>query len=179
MNPELVRIYNYKNKQLYNLYYNKSKNEFYVKKSENTNFCIPLRWKYVHRKYINKKDNESKYKVYRYVHFYNPETKEKIRVTELINDSDKVIEDNLIKEEVNNMPLEEIWNRILESIANYNTTENLIDYYNENNNENNIENISEITHETHAVTLHLKTDPSPPVSPLTLPDPVIPTNTEK
>jgi hypothetical protein len=78
-----------------------------------------------------------------------PETKEKIHVTEpkWMNYRDKVIEDNLIKEEVNNMPLEEIWNRILEYIANYNTTENLTDYNNENNNENNCENISEITFE--------------------------------
>jgi hypothetical protein len=55
MNSKLVRIRSYKNKQLYNLYYNKAKNEFYVKKSENTNFCIPLRWKHVHRWYINKR----------------------------------------------------------------------------------------------------------------------------
>jgi uncharacterized protein YfaT (DUF1175 family) len=69
--------------------------------------------------------------------------KEKIRVTEAewMNDRDKVIEDNLIKEEVKNMTYEEIWNRILEYIANYNTTENLIDCNDENNNEN----ISEIT----------------------------------
>jgi hypothetical protein len=115
MSTELVRIHNYKNKQLYNLYYNKSKNEFYVKKSENTNFYIPLRWKHVYRKHTNKKDNKSKYKVYRYVHFYNPEAKEKMRVTEhkWMNDRDKVIEDNLIKEEVKNMAYEEIWNRIL------------------------------------------------------------------
>jgi hypothetical protein len=60
MTPEEVfRIYNYKNKQLYNLYYNISKNKFYVKKSENTNFYTPLRWKHVHRKYTNKKDNEN------------------------------------------------------------------------------------------------------------------------
>jgi hypothetical protein len=66
MCAELVRTHSYKNKQLYNLYYNKSKNEFNVKRSENTNFYIPLRWKHV----------------YRHVHFYNPETKEKISVTE-------------------------------------------------------------------------------------------------
>jgi hypothetical protein len=127
MSAELVRIRNYKNKQLYTLYYNKSKNEFYVKKSENTNFYIPLRWKHVCIKYTNKKDNESKYKVYRYVHFYNPETKEKIHVTEheCLNNRDKVTEDNLVKEKVKNMTYEEIWNRILEYIANYNTTENL------------------------------------------------------
>jgi hypothetical protein len=29
--PETVRIHSYKNKQLYNIYYNKAKNEFYVK----------------------------------------------------------------------------------------------------------------------------------------------------
>jgi hypothetical protein len=74
---ELFRIHNYKNKQLYNLYYNISKNEFYVKESENTNFYTPLRWKRLQRKYTNKKGNENKYKIYRYIHFYNPETKEK------------------------------------------------------------------------------------------------------
>jgi hypothetical protein len=42
MSAELVSIHSYKNKQLCNLYYNTSKNEFHVKKSENTNFCIPL-----------------------------------------------------------------------------------------------------------------------------------------
>jgi hypothetical protein len=58
MSTELVRTHNFKNKQLHNLYY-KSKNEFYVKKSENTKFYNPLRWKHVHRIYTNKKDNES------------------------------------------------------------------------------------------------------------------------
>jgi hypothetical protein len=31
-----------------------------------------------------------------------------------MNDRDKILEDNLIKEEVKNMAYEEIWNRILE-----------------------------------------------------------------
>jgi hypothetical protein len=147
------------------LYYNKSKNEFNVKKSENTNFYIPLRWKYIHRKYTNKKDNESKYEVNRYVHFYNPETKEKIHVTEteLLNDRDKVIEDNLVKEEVKNMTYEEIWIRILEYIVNYNTTENLIDY-----------------NETpQSMILHPNSDPLPPPSPLTLFTPIVLPDTEK
>jgi hypothetical protein len=52
---------------------------------------------------------------------------------------------------------------------------NVIDYHNENN----IENISEITPEIHTMTLHPNPNPSPPVSPLTLPEPAIPTNTEK
>ena len=99
----LVRINNYKNKQLYNLYYDISKNEFYVKRSENTNFYTPLRWKHVHRKYINKKHNENKYKIYRYIHFYNPETKEKIRVneTEWLRNCNKIIEDNNISSDIN------------------------------------------------------------------------------
>jgi hypothetical protein len=79
MKPELVRIGSYKSKQLYNLCYNKAKNEFYVKKSENTNFYIPLRWKHLYRWYTNKKNNENKYKIYRYV---NLQTKEKMRVIE-------------------------------------------------------------------------------------------------
>jgi hypothetical protein len=100
---ELVRIRSYKNKQLYNLYYNIPKNEFYLKKSENTNFYTPLRWKHVHRKYTNKKDNEYIYIIYRYIHFYNPETKEKIRVneSEWMNDRDKVIEDNNTTPDIN------------------------------------------------------------------------------
>jgi hypothetical protein len=196
MNPELVRIYNYKNKQLYNLYYNKTKNEFYVKKSENTNFYIPLRWKHVHRWYTNKKNNENKYKVYRYVNFYNPQTKEKMRVTEKewLSDRDKVIEENLIKEQVKNMTLEELWAQILEYIVNHNTTENIFNY-NSGQNMNgetseqqpqNIENNSEIESErvlqpnpnpqspTESAAL-----PSPPVSPLILPETTIPTNSEK
>jgi hypothetical protein len=69
-------------------------------------FCNPLRWKQVHRWYTNKKSNENKYKIYHYVNFYNPQTKEKIRVTEKewMNDRDKVITDNVI----NNMTLEEM-----------------------------------------------------------------------
>jgi hypothetical protein len=39
------------------------------------------------------------------VHFYNPETKEKMCVIEIewISDRDKVIEDNLIQDEIKNM----------------------------------------------------------------------------
>ena len=185
MNPELVRIYNYKNKQLYNLYYNKTKNEFYVKKSENTNFYIPLRWKHVHRWYTNKKNNENKYKIYRYVNFYNPQTKEKMRVTEKewLSDRDKVIEENLIKEQVNNVTLEELWTQILEYIVNHNTTENIFNY-NSGQNMNgevseqqpqNTENNSEIESER-----VLQPNPnSPPASPPILPETTIPTNPEK
>jgi hypothetical protein len=106
MNSELVKINNYKNKQLHNIYYNKAKNEIYVKKSENTNFYHPLRWKQVHRWYTNKKSNENKYKIYCYVNFYNPQTKEKMRVTEKewMNDRDKVIANNIVQ----NMTYEEI-----------------------------------------------------------------------
>jgi hypothetical protein len=57
-----------------------------------------------------------------------------------MNDRDKVIEDNLIEEEVNNMTLEEMWNRILEYIANHNTTENIFDYITENNSGQNLNN---------------------------------------
>jgi hypothetical protein len=83
MNPELVRIHYYKINSYTNLYCNKSKNDFYVKKSENTNFYIPLRWKHVYKKYTtNKKNIINKYKIYYYIHFYNPKTKEKTLVTE-------------------------------------------------------------------------------------------------
>jgi hypothetical protein len=45
-----------------------------------------------------------------------------------MNDRDKVIEENLIKEQVNNMTLEELWKQILEYIVNHNTTENIFNY---------------------------------------------------
>jgi hypothetical protein len=64
---------------------------------------------------------------------------------EWMNDYDKVISDNV----VNNMTLEEMWERILEYIANHTTTENNFNYISkknlnqpptvENNSENNIE----------------------------------------
>ena len=147
---QLIRIHNYKNIHLHNLYYNKSKNQFYLKKNKNTNIYIPLRWEKIHRKYTKKKNNENTDKIYRYVHICNPETKEKIRVAELewMNDRDKVIEDNLIQEEIKNTPLEEMWDRILEYITNHTTTENIFDYNSENNTENNTENNSENNTET-------------------------------
>jgi hypothetical protein len=61
------------------------------------------------------------------------------------------------------MPLEEIWNQILEYIPNYNTTENLIDY----------------NEPLQSMTLHPNPDSSPPPSPLTLSTHFIPPNIEK
>jgi hypothetical protein len=68
-------------------------------------------------------------RIYRYVNFCNPQTKEKIRVTEKewMNNRDKVITDNI----VNNMTLEEMWERILEYVVNYTTTENIFNYNSE------------------------------------------------
>jgi hypothetical protein len=75
------------------------------------------------------------------------------------------------------MTLEEIWDRILEYIDNHNTTENIFNYSAENNSEQNlnyppaIENNSKI--ESQRV-LQPNPHPSPPFSPLTLPEFVIP-----
>jgi hypothetical protein len=49
----------------------------------------------------NKKDNENKYKIYRYIHFYNPETKKSVNESEWLSDCDKVIEDNNITFDIN------------------------------------------------------------------------------
>jgi hypothetical protein len=108
--------------------------------------------KQVHRWYINK-NNDNKYKIYRYVNFYNPQTKERIPVIEKewMNDRDKLITDNIVQ----NMAYEEIWDRILEFIANYTTTKNIFNYTSENISENTSENYPK---------------PETPISPLTLPE---------
>jgi hypothetical protein len=49
-----IRIYKYKDIDLHNIYYDLDKDEFYVKRSKNTNYFTPIRWKHVFRKYINK-----------------------------------------------------------------------------------------------------------------------------
>jgi hypothetical protein len=71
--------------------------------------------------------------------------------------------------------LEEIWDRILEYIANHNTTENIFDYNAENNSEQNLNNSPAAKQPQPQP----NPDPSPPVSPLTLREPAIPTNPEK
>jgi hypothetical protein len=91
------------------------------------------------RKYKNKKDDTDKQKTYRYIHFYNPETKQTKRVTESqwLCDKEEVIKYN--KEETERQSaLQEIWNHIFEFIANHKTTEKLfnsdsIEYKSENN----------------------------------------------
>jgi hypothetical protein len=104
---------------------------------------------------------------------YNPQTKEKMRVTEKewMNDSDKVIVENKIEEQVNNTTLEEIWDRIFEYSANHNTTENIFDY----NTENNLNQPPAAEQPKPQP----NPDPSPPFSPLTLPEHTISTNPEK
>jgi hypothetical protein len=92
-----------------------------------------------------------------------------------MNDRDKVIVENLIEEEVNNMTLEEIWERILEYIANHNTTENIFDYNSENISGQNL-NQHPAAEQHHP---HPNTDPSPLPSPPTLLKHVIPINPEK
>jgi hypothetical protein len=42
----------------------------------------PIKWRYILRKYKNKKDDADKQKTYNYIHFYNPETKQNKQVTE-------------------------------------------------------------------------------------------------
>jgi hypothetical protein len=78
------------------------------------------------RKYKNKKDDADKQKTYHYIHFRNPETKQSKRVTQSqwLRDKEEVIKYN--KEEAERQTaLQEIWNHILEFIANHKTTEKL------------------------------------------------------
>jgi hypothetical protein len=72
----IIKTYKYKNINLHNIYYDTTKDEFYVKKSKKVESYTPIKWKHMCRKYIDRK-NENKQKTYRYIHFYNPETKEK------------------------------------------------------------------------------------------------------
>jgi hypothetical protein len=61
-----TRLYYYKNKFLYNVYYNDANNEFFVKSNNKT---IPILWK---------ESTHSK----RYVNFYHPLLIEKSRINE-------------------------------------------------------------------------------------------------
>jgi hypothetical protein len=72
----LLKIYKYRNIDLRNVYYDTTKDEFYVKKSNKLDYFKPIKWKHVNQKYTDR-NNENKQKTCRYIHFYNPETKEK------------------------------------------------------------------------------------------------------
>jgi uncharacterized membrane-anchored protein len=68
-------------------------------------------------------------KTYHYIPFINPETKQTKRVTELqwSGDKEEVIKYN--KEEAERQTvLQEIWNHILEFIANHKTSEKLFNF---------------------------------------------------
>jgi DNA repair ATPase RecN len=146
-NENRVQIYKCKDTNLFNIYYDLVKDEFYFKKNEKFK---PIKWKNVLRKYKNKKDDANKQKTYHYIHFHNPESKQTKRITKAqwLRDKEEVIKYN--KEEVERQSaLQEIWNHILEFIANHRTTEKLFNFdgmeYNpnrfaENNSENNSEN---------------------------------------
>jgi dipeptidase len=142
-NENRIRIYKYKDTNLHNIYCDLDKDEFYVKKNEKTNYFTPIRWKHVFRNYRNKKDDTDKQKTYHYIHFYNPETKQKKIITEKdwLNNKEEVIKYN--KEEVEKHLILEIWKHILEFIANHKITEKLFypnstEYNSENNSENNL-----------------------------------------
>jgi hypothetical protein len=77
----LIKIYKYRNIDLYNFYSDTTKDEFYVKKSKKVERYTPIKCKHVCRKY-KVEGNENKQKTYRYIHFYNPETKEKIKISD-------------------------------------------------------------------------------------------------
>jgi hypothetical protein len=136
-----IRIYKYKDTNLFNIYYDLDKDEFYVKKNEKTNYFTPIRWKHVSGKYKNKKMILIN-KKHIAIHFYNPETKQKKRITEKewLNVKEEIIKYN--KEEAKRqIALEEIWKHILEFIANLKTTKSLFypdetEYNSENNSEN-------------------------------------------
>jgi dipeptidase len=114
-----IRIYKYKDTNLHNIYYDLVKDEFYVKRSEKTNYFIPIRWKHVFQNYRNKKDYADKQKTYNYIHFYNPETKQSKKITESewLNDKEEVIKNNIKEEEQMKHILDEIWKHILEFIC--------------------------------------------------------------
>jgi hypothetical protein len=83
----VTRIYYYKNKFLYNVYYNNAKNEFLVK--SNNNKTIPILWK------------ESTHGR-RYIDFYHPLLKEKSRIKEKewIQDKEETIKHNIFLHEL-------------------------------------------------------------------------------
>jgi hypothetical protein len=119
-----IRIYKCKDTDLHNVYYDLNKDEFYVKKSRSTSYFISIKWRYILCKYKNKKDDEDKQKTYNYIHFYNPETKQSKKITESewLNDKEEIIKNNMKEEEQMKHILDEIWEHILEFIANHKTT---------------------------------------------------------
>jgi hypothetical protein len=64
------------------------KDEFYIKRSERTNYFILIRWKHVFRNYRNKKDAINKQKMYCCIYFYN---------SEILKSILKIISDNFPK----------------------------------------------------------------------------------
>jgi translation elongation factor EF-G len=140
----LLKIYKYGNIELDNIYYDTAKDEFYVKKSNKLYYFTPLKWKHVNRKYTDK-NNENKQKAYHYIHFYNPETKEKIRISDdqWLHDKKDVLEQNKQKEnEIVRAIYSEILNNIFKILTEMSTTTK---NPSENISENTSENISENT----------------------------------
>jgi hypothetical protein len=125
-NGNKIRIYKYKDTDLHHVYYDLDKDEFYVKKSKSTTNFTLIKWRHILRKYKNKKDDTDKQKTYIYIHFYNPETKQSKKITESewLNDKE-VIKNNMKEEEQMKYILDEIWEHILEFIANHKTSEKL------------------------------------------------------
>jgi hypothetical protein len=120
----LLKIYKYRSIELDNIYYDTTKDEFYVKKSNKSNYFKPIKWKHVYRKYIDK-NNENKQKAYRYIHFYNPETKEKIRISDdqWLYDKKDVLEQNKQKEnEIDRSTYTEFLNSILKILTGMSST---------------------------------------------------------
>jgi hypothetical protein len=96
------------------IYCDTTKDEFYVKKSKKVERYTPIKWKHLCRKY-KVEGNEKKQKTYSYIHFYNPETKEKIRISDdqWLGDKKNVLKQNKQKE---NKADRLIYSEILKSI---------------------------------------------------------------
>ena len=95
-NPdELIQLFRFKDFECHNLFYDYKRNEFFVKRSEKTNYYTPVRWKHVFRNYT-KKNNEVKDSLYRYIYLYNPKTQIRLRLPEKewLEDRDRIIKDN-------------------------------------------------------------------------------------
>jgi hypothetical protein len=83
-----IQIYKFKDTELHNVYYDLDKDEFYVKKSKNTTYFTPIKWRNILCKYKNKKDDENKQK---HINIFISIIQKQNKAKKLLNQNGKMI----------------------------------------------------------------------------------------